>query len=71
MGLLFLNAFLCRVYVCKLNAVIALSVKFVSGRGIKTLHGNDCNLPHNLVPVRMKRIRFLGNQIWDRLNEAG
>lgn len=51
--------------------MIALPFKFVSERDIKTLHGNNCKLVlHNLIPTRMKPIRFMGNQMWGRLNKT-
>lgn len=51
--------------------MIALSFKFVSERDIKTLHGNNCKLVlYNLIPARMKPIRFLGNQMWGRLSKT-
>lgn len=50
--------------------MIASSFKFVSERDIKTLHGNNCKVVlHNLILARMKPIRFLGNQMWGRLNK--
>lgn len=50
--------------------MIALSFKFVSEKDVKTLHGNNCKLVHNLFSARMKCIRFLGNQMWGRLSKT-
>lgn len=52
--------------------MIALSLKFLSERDSKMFRGDNCKLVlHNLIPARMKPIRFLGNQMWGRWSKTG